>query len=676
MKRVTVPLLLLCLVALLVPAAAGAATSVDQAIDDIVARGYTVGILDDLTALGTDPVLGFRLAGSWAEHEASEYVRDELIDMGLQDVRLEGVPVDAWDFRGARVTVAGREMIASSFAGVPGTFGPVTAPLVYVGTGTAKEFDAAGDVTGKLVLVDGEFDDWWVNFVGSEATLRGAAGVVMTYGANTFPWYSYPDALGGNDGEYDDDFVSMVYVAWQDGDWIKSELRKAGGEIAATMDNDVVITLAENGGVGYNVVGVLPGKDPKAAPILLASHVDAHFRAGMDDTGAVAMELLLARALVESGARPERTLIFFFTCAEEYGYTDCWYDWAIGAWYAITEEHPEWGSELAMMLNIELMARAGDPMTIRGAADVMPFLEATAKASKDLLPYGYVATRYPSTWTDQWSFNAAGVPTVTIATSNEQYDRIYHTNLETKELVDHGYLGNVAKYHWRVIQRLDTGLLPYDMRARGDQLLGTIKTGQLARAGVAKRAAARFQLAAAEFRNAAHQWELRKASTPKGQIARVNTKLRALQETINVTFTGRDAWDFPAYPHQQPTTDAIYLQQAIQAAGVGNAAKAQQALSWYVGINWYASLFSPEVCKHDLERHYPDYEHITWGAMGSPPLTVDCIDEYVALGEGDFETAIAGLEEDLAMVQADLIKRVDSLTATLKDLTKQVDRLP
>ena len=105
-------------------------------------------------------------------------------------------------------------------------------------------------MAGKLVLVDGEFDDWWLSFVGAEATHRGAAGVVMTYGENTYEWYSYPEALGSNDGEYDDDWVPMVYVAWRDGDWIKAQLEAAGGTIDATMTSDVEITLAEDDGTG------------------------------------------------------------------------------------------------------------------------------------------------------------------------------------------------------------------------------------------------------------------------------------------------------------------------------------------------------------------------------------------------------------------------------------------
>ncbi len=409
MKRIVLSILIICLVALLAPALASAMTY-DEAVDQLVADGYTRDAEDYLTSLGTDPLLGFRLAGTWAEHDASYFVRDQLKDMGLSDVRLEAVPVDAWDFKGATVTVGKETYTASSFAGVRGTDGPLNAEMVYVGNGTAAEFAAAGDVDGKIVLFDSSLENWWLNMVGAEATLRGAVGAVMTYGADSYPWYSYPEALGANDGEYDLRWVPMVYVSWKDGDAIKAELA-AKDHMMATMASDVTFTMAENGGVGYNVVGVLPGSDPDLAPVLLASHLDAHFRAGLDDTGAAVNELLTAKAMTMSGVQPRRTVIFFFTCAEEYGYTDCWYDWAIGAWYAITQEHPDWAGNLAMMLNIELMAEKGAEFRLRAAADVLPFVESVAADSSDVLPYGVKGVPTPSTWTDQWSWNASGVPT-------------------------------------------------------------------------------------------------------------------------------------------------------------------------------------------------------------------------------------------------------------------------
>ena len=671
MKRFALPILLLCLVALAAPAAASAMTY-DQAVDQLVADGYTVGVENYLDSLGTDPLLGFRIAGSPAENAASSYVRDQLAAMGLSDVHLEAVPVDAWDFAGASVKVGDRTIVASSFAGVPGTDGSITAELVYVGQGTADEFDAAGDVTGKLVLVDGEFDDWWVNFVGAEATLRGALGVVMTHGVWTSPWYDEPDALGGNDGEYDDDYVPMVYVTWQDGDWLKWQIKKAG-PVEATVRADIEMTLAEDGGRGYNVIGTLPGSDPDLAPVLFASHVDAHFRAGLDDTGAVVNELLVAKALALSGEQPRRTVIFLFTCAEEYGYTDCWYDWSIGAWYAITHQHPEWAGKLAMMINLELMAKAGLPLHVRGATEAVSWAEDLA--TREFTPYGFKSEDSPDTWNDQWSFSASGVPTLTVDTWDKSYDLIYHTNLETKDLMDHAYLGTVAKYDHQLLEGLESGVLPYDLSTRGDQVAFAFPGSKLAAAGVSKSAIAAVQSAAASFSKAAYAWDARRPATAEADVQAVNKELVAIEKLINKTFTGRDAYDVTTYSHVQPMIDAIHLDTAIKAAEAGNVPRAKRQITWFVGTNWYLEVFSPEVVRQDMARHYADYEHVTWGAMGDPPLTYDCIDEWLMLDEGDVAGAIAGLKPERARARADLRARIDHMTAVLEELTTRVNAL-
>ena len=137
---------------------------------------------------------------------------------------------------------------------------------------------------------------------------------------------------------------------------------------------------------------MLPGSDPDLAPVLFASHVDAHFRAGLDDTGAVANELLLAKALKLSGEQPRRTVIFFFTCAEEYGYTDCLVrlvDRRVVRDHAST--HPEWAGKLAMMINLELMAQAGLPLYVEGATEAVSWAEDLA--TKEFTPYGFASGR-------------------------------------------------------------------------------------------------------------------------------------------------------------------------------------------------------------------------------------------------------------------------------------------
>ena len=221
----------------------------DRAVDKLFAEGYPQGLVTYFCSLGTNPDLGFRWAGTPAERAVGDRVAAEMRAMGLSNVRLEPVPVDVFEFEKASVAVGGRIMAASTIAGVPPTpEGGVTAPIVYVKGGTASDFDAAGDVTGKLVLVDAKMSLWWFTWPAFEAGHRKAAGVICTYTPEDPKYYSINgQALGSFDGQYDLAAPPWVYVSRRDGDWLKSRL--GAGPVTATMVLKEKVTLERDGGV-------------------------------------------------------------------------------------------------------------------------------------------------------------------------------------------------------------------------------------------------------------------------------------------------------------------------------------------------------------------------------------------------------------------------------------------
>ena len=211
----------------------------------------------------------------------------------------------------------------------------------------------------------------------------------------------------------------------------------------------------------------------------------------------------------------------------------------------------------------------------------------------------------------------------------EEYDTFYHTNLETKDLVDHEYLGMVAKYNYRVIAGLDEGLLPYDLSARGDQVMSVIKPGQADpcrhRPAAATRFAAagpvprrRLAVGAAQGRDARQQGRDRQ---PGARRAREGHQ----HDLHEPRLLGLHRLSARAGGHRLDVPDA-----GDHRGPAGNIARAQQMITWWVGINWYSTSTARRSARDDLVRHDPDYEHVTWGAMGTPPLTVDCIDEWIA----------------------------------------------
>ena len=691
--RRTVLILVLALVvaALTLPGAAAAMTpAFDASVNKLIKQHYPQSVENYLDSLGST-TLGFRLAGTPADNAAADYIQAQFQAVGLASVRQEGVPVDAWDMQGAWVRANGRTMAASQFDGVPGTHGPITAPIVYVGMGTLADY-AGKDVSGKLVLVDLELDDFWMNFVGHEATLHGAVGVIATYNKNTYPWYAMPNSLGANDGEYDMSFAPLVYISRADGAWLRGQV--AGGPVTASVNSVVDISMHDfatpaNGGLGFNVVGEIPGTDPTAKAILIAAHHDAHFRAGLDDTGATSNMLMIAKAMKLSGYHPQRTIIFLATTGEEFGYTDCWYDWCAGAWYAATVTHgPQsadpWtgpNGKLALMINLELMARKGAVLSAGASTALSPWIKAAAKASPSLLPNGIKVETPISSWEDGWTFTAAGVPAMVFEAGGKRYDEIYHTTVETKALVDYGYLGQIAKFVFRLNKEANAGLLPYDLRAQADDLNGAIDTAALAAATADPARVTALRQAAHDYTVAVTAFATR--SIPASHRAVVNNGLAAVESYWNTHLTGLDIWDYQTYPFMQTMWDTQALNKALaflQAAPVAKD-KALEALE-AVASTYYATTFGEEVFAKDLERHQPDYPLITWGGQVDSAWHVDLLRQIGQIESGDYAAAIAGLtsvrDGELNGVTVDGYAgkvAIDGLNQRLADMTAALDTM-
>ena len=705
-RRIVLTLALAVLAAaLILPAMALATTTptptpptFGNSIDTLIAHHYPQTIENHLDSLG-DTTLGFRLAGSPADNAAAGYVETKFKGAGLVNVRQEAVPVDVWDMQGAWVQVNGRTMAASQFDGVPGTKGPLTAPVVYVHDGTAADYDGV-DVTGKLVLVDLALDQYWMNLIGAEAVQHGAIGVIATYGPDSGAWYAVPQSLGANDGEYDMSFAPIAYISRADGEWLRA-LAKTG-PVTATMNSAVDITMHDfatpaDGGQGYDVVGEIPGTDPNAKAILFAAHHDAHFRAGMDDTGALTNMIMMAKAMKQSGYQPKRTIIFMATTGEEFGYTNAWYDWSIGAWWAATHRHatgtadPWTGADgrIAAFINLELMARKGGPLEVSSSTALAPWVKAAAKASPGLLTWGSHVTTPISTWEDGWTFTAAGVPSLVMEAGGKNYDTIYHTTFETKALVNYAYLGRIARFAYKLDRQADAGLLPYDLKAQATDLAKWVDGDELKAAGADGMTADAAVSAVRDYAAAAGAYQARRAHIPVAHRATVNDGLLAVEKTWNMNLTGLDIWDYQAYPFQQTLWDTETLNQAIEllkTAPMTEAVK-NKALETLNGValTWYGTTFSHAVYAKDLTRRVPDYELITWAGEVDMPWHVDITPQVDLVNAGDYATAVTQLtavrDAELAGATeagqpvAGLNQRLASMTSTLNDLTTAVKAL-
>ncbi len=644
--------------ALMLPAAASARgmLTYDQAIDYLYATSYPNNIETYLDHLGTSP-LGFRLAGTPADNEAAYYLADKLSAMGLR-VTMERVPVDVWDVRGASVTMGSHNFVCSQFAGVPGTGEDgITADVVYVGSGLSADYLGV-DVKGKIVVVDSSMDNFWFNMQGDEATRHGARAVILTSNASnpdaeypSAPWYIVaPDALGANDGEYDMTFVPMIYMSQQDGDWLKAAIAAAAATqtgVQATFKSDVVITLADDGGYGWNVLAKLPGTAHNGQKVIIDAHHDAHLRAGLDDTGAVAETMAMAKAMVLSGYKPKRDIVFMFDTAEEFGFTNSWYDWSIGAWTFITQQHPGWAGKIAAFWSVELMARKDAALNFNTAPELAAWIDDNAAGQQAaFLPNGYNVETPQSTWQNGWSLQASGVPSFEVSAGGPGYDDLYHSTYEVQDLVDWDYMAGINKFFFRLFRSMDDHVLPYDFEARGADLESTFDVAELTAAGVSPANAQSMARVAAAVTAKGAAWNKSKGKVSKANRGNADFTLLQAAEISLESYTALDAWDANIYPHQQTLWDIQNMDAALAALRFTPAdpIAASDALV-AVGSNWLATVFSPSVYLYDLTRHDPEYYRVTWGSLGKQVDQFDMTPVLALISGGDYSAAAAKVQQ-------------------------------
>jgi aminopeptidase YwaD len=649
------------------------ASKFDGAIEDLIAQGFPQEIETHLNSLGTSE-LGYRLGGTSSGNAGAEYLAERMREMGLRRVRLEPVPVDVWEVKGASVTVDGRSMTCSQFPAVPPTPAEgITAEVVYVEGGAAADYEGKS-VEGKIVLVDLMMDSWWLNLPAHEATVRGAAAVVFTFSPEDPSYYSFaPDALGSNDALYGREWVPAVYLARRDGDWLKAAL--ARGPVTATVKNDVEVTLESQGGVGYNVAGELPGAGETDEKVVIAAHHDAYFRAGMDDTSGTTQVMTIAKAMTSIGYRPQRTLVFFLTTAEEFGYSNAYYDFLVGSSYAMTHTHSDWPGTVAGMINLEAQGGREGRIRINAGAELRPWIEDILESDPELAAYGAEVIGV-STWTDGFPFATAGIPNVTFSASGADYEGRYHTNYDVQELIDWQYFGSMAKLEFRLAERLDRGLLPYRLEHQADDLAASVNEAELRALGVDAGIVERFMGALGRYRKAAGAYETRKSALPAGRHAELNRALMRIQKTLGSNLTTLGPEVTALYPHQQLLADTQNIEKALEAlqSSPVDPEAARQALA-AVFLTPVGLHFSEPVYRTEMSWADPDYERIGYGGEAHVVPPIDVLPELRQVEAGNISAAVAGLLEKKGAQIEELDTRLSRMSEVLEQVTPEIEAL-
>ena len=423
----------------------------------------------------TNPVLGYRTAGSKAEWETGELLLKEMQEMGLQDVQKDKIKVDSWDFHHAVLRYRDKEgkeyeFQLGAYQTDFHTEGFQEFSMVYLGRGTAENYENI-DVKGKLVLIDiNQREEWWINFPVYQAHLKGAAALIAVqdqgYGEIHDTSLNAQDIAGPKE-------AAAFSISQADAAILKEDMgnmEKTGNytgdfkEIQVLFDaQSTVIRDRES----YNITGMIPGEEPEQM-IMLSAHYDSYFTGFQDDNAAVAMMLGIARTFIDMGYKPRKTLVFCAMAAEEWGVVDSKYDWSTGAYEQVFTAHPEWVGKVIADLNFELPALAhGTRARIRSCYEYTRFLEEYLSELPDLTQAYPEETRVTSpieTWSDDFSIAIAGIPSsVNEFSDGEFMETHYHSQFDNEDFYDEP----VYRFHHNLYGKLvlafdHTAVVPMD----------------------------------------------------------------------------------------------------------------------------------------------------------------------------------------------------------------------
>ena len=661
-------------------------------LNGAIDEGYLQHVTETVVGFG-DTEMGWRTGGSPANLQAVDWIAGEMGRLGLRNVAKLPVPIDRWVFNGATVEVDGGPTFeASSWGGVPGTPpGGSHAEVIDIDVGYAANYDGI-DATGKIVLVDWEFGDIWVNRHGHQATLEGALAVIFYMGkaAGGAFYNKRDDGLMSFDATYNDDWVPFVVITRNAANDLRERI--AQGPTFVTLTSNVELTRAEDGGLGYNVLGMIPGTDRADEYIIFTGHHDAWFRGAADDATAIAAMLGIAKSIRDTGFRPRRTLLFLASTNEEYGYTDAYYEWLIGCWYAVTNQRTDWQRKAILTLDFELLG-TGDPserLLIRTHSELLDHAVTKLEEDPSRTPFGTLSANTVWANADHFTLTAAGIPGLYFNTVGTQYlTRNYHTNFDVLDAVSIPYLAQnlqvindiwvdhdrsslpIADFVLRAVEA--EGRIAFIVDGRGIRDLPGVDVGELNE----------LEAAVERFRSAAEALEQRLEAGDVRTVRPVGRHMLAAERAILRELVALDVFDQYIFPHQQLQRDATRLQLAIDALDAGNPTSARDDFVRRVSLTNAGRHFAYETYVAELARHDPESDRLQWGAQAHLSPYVDVWQEYhsigAKIGEGktdaaDFAEEIASLAAKLEEVYGRLNERLRGMARTFDGATENLER--
>ena len=590
--------------------------------------GYQLAL--SMEEIRDNAVLGYRTAGSPAEFETGEMLKKEMESIGLLNVTKGAFTLDGWTFDHARLTYTdlSDEPVTVELGAYQcdlNTQGEKEVVIIDGHNGTYADISEM-DVTNKYVLVDiNQRENWWINYPAYEAHLAGAAGVIAAqdggYAEVSEEALNAQDICGPSD-------APALSISRKDMDAIRGIMEEKGvNELTVTLDVESTVMKDTT---SYNIVGMIPGKSDDM--VLMSAHYDSYFAGFQDDNAAIALMMSIAKAIVDSGYTPEKTLVFCAMAAEEWGVSNTRYDWSTGAYNQIFRVHPEWVGKVIADINFELPAmNEGTTDQIRSSYELKTYLEEFAKtvpAVDGIFEDGIEVIVPTQTWSDDFSLSIAGVPSTVTALRGGFAQTHYHSQFDNRDT----YSKEAFEFHHHLYGMLmlaydQMAVSPLDFTTRLNALKEVSETEVLsdeqksvlnekieAALQLAEKAYEKVQEANNAYAKALNDGDEKKAQEVLDQYAAFNDQLLSAFRLCEDYFVRLTWEDVSQFPHEHSVNNLVNLQAAVEALENGEVSTALDEYLWAVDNNWYAYDFSKETFEYftDYVLNQPA-ERLMWG---------------------------------------------------------------
>ncbi|MGE7980745.1 MULTISPECIES: M28 family peptidase [unclassified Psychrobacillus] len=662
---------------------------------------YAYEFTKSLEEFKTNEKLGYRTAGSVAELKTGEKIGQEMEKIGLTEVTKDEFSLDTWTFEKADLTFTdenGKEHLAvlGGYQVNFNTNGMKEYDIVYGGKATAEDLEGL-DIEGKLVLIDiNQREEWWINYPAYQAHVKGAAGVIAVQEAGYGE--ASPDALNAQDICGPDDAPAFS-MSQTDGNNLKKALEASEtGSIKVKFDAKSTV---EMDGKSYNYYGKIVGKDPESY-IILSAHYDSYFTGFQDDNAAIGLMMGVAKGLVDSGYQPEKTIIFNALAAEEWGVSNSRYDWSTGAYNQIFKIHPEWVGKAFANMNFELPAYEHTTQDeIRATYELNNYLTEFSKdvpTVEGVYKDGISVVSPLRTWSDDFSFNIAGVPALRNDFQDSNYMRThYHSQFDTEEQ----YNEDAFKFHLNLYGLLTmhydkTAVVPLDFTTRLNAMKETLDENIFEQAEVssdklieeidhvlkvAKDVNKKVAKINEDYLNALSKDDHATAKKLYNQSRQLNSDLLSAFKHTEDSFTRLTWEDAVIFPFEHPQNNINNLTLSIEALKDGDIATPLDEYLWNIDNNWYAYDFDQEVFDY-FTAYVLDApaDKLMWGEgriVGHENLytLIHSLKEKRDTENPDLSEEIAVLDRVLKSQKALLKTTTSEQIADLRELGRQLEQL-